>query len=44
MIFLFRLTFCAARSSSGSSPDLDLLKETLAGIEQRRQARQQSQQ
>ena len=38
-----RLTYCAAHSLSGLSPELDLLKETLAGIEQRRQARQQSQ-
>ena len=38
-----RLTYCAAHSSSGLSPELDLLKETLAGIEQRRQARKESQ-
>ena len=39
-----RLKYCAAHSPSGLSPDLDLLKKTLAGIEQRRQARRQSEQ
>jgi hypothetical protein len=38
-----RLKYCAAHSTSGLSPDLDLLKETLAGIEQRRTSRKQRQ-
>ena len=38
-----RLKYCAAHSTSGLSPNLDLLKETLAGIEKRRQSRRQSQ-
>jgi hypothetical protein len=38
-----RLKYCAAHSTSGLSPDLDLLTETFAGIEKRRQARRQSQ-
>lgn len=38
-----RLKYCAAHSTSGLSPDLDLLKETLAGIEHRRQSRRQRQ-
>ena len=38
-----RLKYCAAHSTSGLSPNLDLLKETLAGIEQRRQSLQRNQ-
>jgi len=38
-----RLKYCEAHSISGLSPDMDLLKETLAGIEKRRQGRRQEQ-
>ncbi len=36
-----RLKYCAAHSTSGLSPHLDLLKETLDSIEQRRLSRRQ---